>query len=81
MELFDLAEGKDDRFKALNLIIEAWDQGADLGITPELMAYAALFTALSDLVGVYGEERVARLAQGLVERIERGEFTMHRVMQ
>jgi hypothetical protein len=40
------------------------------------MATAALFTALSSLVDHHGEEAVADLAERLVARIRRGEFTM-----
>ncbi|MGD9785912.1 MAG: hypothetical protein AB7E80_00965 [Hyphomicrobiaceae bacterium] len=39
------------------------------------MAYAALFTALSDLVAIYGEDAVATLARGLENRVRVGEFT------
>lgn len=72
---------KSDSFKALSLILDAWDQGTDQGIAPELMAYAALFTALTDLVATYGEEAVANLARGLDERVRQGEFTLCGTMQ
>ncbi len=67
---------KSDSFKALSLILEAWDEGADQGIAPEMMAYAALFTALTDLVSAFGEDAVANLARGLDARVRQGEFTM-----
>lgn len=69
-------ENKSDSFKALSIILEAWDQGADQGIAPELMAYAALFTALTDLVSTFGEDAVANLARGLDARVRQGEFTI-----
>ncbi len=69
-------EVKSNSYKALRLILEAWDEGADQGIAPELMAYAALFTALTDLVSAFGEDAVAQLAHGLVSRVRQGEFTM-----
>jgi len=72
---------KSDSYKALSLILDAWDRGADQGIAPELMAYAALFTALTDLVATYGEEAVANLARGLDERVRQGEFTLYGTMQ
>jgi hypothetical protein len=45
------------------------------------MAYAALFTALTDLVSLYGEDAVKKLAVGLERRIEMGEFTLDRNIQ
>jgi hypothetical protein len=75
------AEQKDESYRALNLILEAWDDGAEQGIAPELMAYAALFTALTDLVATFGEEAVAGLAGGLVNRVRRGDFTVPGTMQ
>ncbi len=76
MQTFCGTEDKSDSFKALNIILEAWDEGADQGIAPELMAYAALFTALTDLVSAFGEDAVASLARGLDARVRQGEFTL-----
>jgi hypothetical protein len=45
------------------------------------MAYAALFTAFTDLVAQFGEEAVLRLARGLERRIVMGEFTLNRTRQ
>ena len=42
------------------------------------MAYAALFTALTDLVAIYGEAAVVVLTRGLEKRIGEGEFTLAR---
>jgi hypothetical protein len=50
-------------------------------VAPELIAYAALFTALSDLVAGFGEEAVANLARGLERRVLVGEFTLGRRVQ
>jgi hypothetical protein len=77
----DLADSDDTSFRALGLILAAWDEGAENGVAPEQMAYAALFTALSDLVALYGEEAVMKLARGLVRRVEHGEFTLDRTLQ
>ena len=52
MQAFGPAEGDDARMKALNFILEAWEEGTGSGIAPEMMAYAALYTALTDLVAV-----------------------------
>jgi hypothetical protein len=77
----DLAESGDDSLRALNVILDAWEEGTDMGIAPELMAYAALFTALSDLVSAYGEDAVAKLTAGLGLRVRSGEFTLPRTRQ
>jgi hypothetical protein len=71
-----LCADPDDRLQALGLILGAWEEGADRGIAPETMAYAALYTALTDLVGAYGEEHVGKLCAGLKPRVEKGEFTL-----
>lgn len=72
----DDRHSKDDRLLALNFILEAWEEGTGSGIAPELMAYAALYTALTDLVAAYGEDQVAVLADGLRARVMKGEFTL-----
>jgi hypothetical protein len=78
MQAFGQAEGEDARIKALNFILEAWEEGTDSGIAPELMAYAALYTALTDLVASFGEESVVSLVNGLESRVLKGEFTLAR---
>jgi len=71
-----LEKSDDDSLKALHYILEAWEEGETAGIAPELMAYAALYTALTDLVGSYGEDHVCKLVDGLRNRILGGEFTV-----
>ncbi len=66
----------DDSLKALQFILDAWEEGTGSGIPPELMAYAALYTALTDLVGNYGEDHVSTLVEGLRNRVIGGEFTV-----
>jgi len=73
-----LSDSKDDSLKALNIILEAWEEGTANGIAPELMAYAAIYAALSDLVSAFGEDAVVTLAEGLVPRVRSGEFTLCR---
>lgn len=76
-----LSDSDDESLRALNCILEAWEAGASSGVKPEMMAYAAIYTALSDLVSSYGEDAVADLAGGLVDRVKSGEFTLYRVRQ
>lgn len=78
MPLFDFNDGDENSVRALNLILDAWDQGTESGVRPEQMAYAALFTALTDLVALFGEESVLKLARGLETRVENGEFSLDR---
>ena len=81
LEARELADSDDDTFKALGLILAAWDEGTESGVASEQMAYAALFAALTDLVGMYGEDAVIELARGLERRLLQGEFTLDRVVQ
>ncbi len=74
-------QADDDRLKALDFILQAWEEGTGSGIAPELMAYAALYTALTDLVAAYGEQSVVCLVNGLAPRVEKGEFTLYRSRQ
>jgi hypothetical protein len=78
MEASQLVENDDQTLKALGIMLEAWEEGADHGVAPELMAYAALYTALTDLVAAFGEGSVAEMTQGLARRVNAGEFTLAR---
>ncbi len=66
---------------ALRYILEAWEEAIYDGIQPEMLANAAFFAALSDLVSSYGEDAVAKMTEGLSRRIHNGEFTLNRVTQ
>ncbi|HEX5600397.1 MAG TPA: hypothetical protein VFX46_07165 [Hyphomicrobiaceae bacterium] len=81
MQAVSEAEDQSDSFKALSLILEAWDEGAEQGIPSELMAYAALYTALTDLVSAFGEEAVANMTRSLDKRVRQGEFTIYGTTQ
>jgi len=81
MEPAYLAVQEDERLRALGYILEAWEEGTDSGVAPELMAYAALYAALTDLVATFGEHQVAKLAKRLAQRVDDGEFTLARTKQ
>jgi hypothetical protein len=66
---------------ALSYLAEAWEEAVAEGVDPEILAHAALFTALADLTSIYGEEAVAGLAERLPERVRAGEFTLDRSVQ
>lgn len=76
----DLAIAEKKRV-ALTYLFEAWDEAVAEGVDSEILAHAALFAALSDLVLTYGEEAVADLAERLPERIRAGEFTLEKALQ
>lgn len=61
---------------ALCHLNEAWENAIAEGVDPEIVAHAALFTALCDLVATYGEEPVAELTQSLPRRVRDLEFTV-----
>jgi hypothetical protein len=76
----DLAIAEKKRV-ALTYLTEAWEEALAEGVDSEILAHAALFAALSDLISTYGEEAVAGLAERLPERIRAGEFTVERLVQ
>jgi hypothetical protein len=66
---------------ALAYLTEAWDDAVADGVDPDIVAHAALFTALSDLIGTYGEQAVAKLVEGLPRRIQSFEFSLTHSVQ
>ncbi len=79
MHAFGLRGGDSDdrRVEALNYILEAWDEALATGIASELLAYAAIYTALTELVAAFGEDSVVSLVNGLGPRVHKGEFSLH----
>ena len=67
------AAQKQEAFQRLN---EAWQDALIAGIEPDVVAHAALFAALSDLVDSYGEIAVADYTSKLADRVNRGEFSL-----
>jgi hypothetical protein len=63
---------------ALRLLIDAFNEADDDGVDPDCMVQAALFFSLKELVEAYGEEPVAKFAEGLPRRIRDGEFSVVR---
>ena len=66
---------------ALRYSLDAWEEALHDGIEPEMLANAALFAALADLISLYGEDAVAKMTGGLSRRIHHGEFTLKRTPQ
>jgi hypothetical protein len=73
----------DDEHKraALGYLTEAWAEARLDGIDGDCLAQASLFTAIAEYVGTYGEEAVAKFAEGLAVRIRNGEFSLDVAIQ
>ena len=76
-----MSDPDEQKHAALHYILEAWEEALHDGVEPEMLANAAMFAALSDLVSAYGENAVSEMTKGLSRRIEHGEFTLHRTTQ
>ncbi len=75
------SDGGSQNQEALRYILDAWEEALHDGIEPEMLANAALFAALADLITAYGEDAVAKMTAGLSRRIQHGEFTLKRTSQ
>ena len=61
---------------ALTYLSEAWAEARHDGVDGDCLAQASLFTALAELVSTYGEDAVAKFAEGLSPRVKNGEFSL-----
>ncbi|MGE0045377.1 MAG: hypothetical protein AB7J28_08295 [Hyphomonadaceae bacterium] len=61
---------------ALDAILDAWDRALSQGVEPEMLASAAIYAALADMVEIYGPEPVAEMCAELPTRVRAGEFTL-----
>ncbi len=83
----DLSDDTDDvpiseqKRVALAYLSQAWDEAVADGVTSDVLAHAALFAALSDLITTYGEPAVADLTATLKDRILNREFSLDRTLQ
>lgn len=71
--------GPDDpenKGRALELILNAWDQALSEGVAPEVVASVAIYAALADMVDRFGESAVADFCATLPARTRNGEFTL-----
>ena len=66
----------DQKKTALSCIQEAWTEARFEGVEDDCMAQACLFSALAELVSIYGEEAAGKFAEGLGARIRNGEFSV-----
>jgi len=72
----DREKHSEERFAALSYLEEAWEGAVLDGLPTECVAQAALFRAFAELVQSFGEEATASFAEGLPDRLRRGEFTL-----
>lgn len=79
MKLIQIERRKTTHKNALQYIMDAWDEALANGIETDMLATAALFTALSALVDNHGEEAVSALSERLAKRIEKGEFSLNHI--
>jgi hypothetical protein len=61
---------------ALSYLNEAWAEARHDGVDGDCLAQASLFAALAELVGTYGEDAVAKFAEGLPARVRNGEYSI-----
>ncbi len=66
----------EQKARALELLLDAWEAGLNEGIEPEYLATAAIFAALTDMVDIHGEDAVATMTEELPARVREGEFTL-----
>src|SRR5919198_1011809 len=66
---------------ALSYLSEAWAEARHDGVDGDCLAQASLFTALAELVSTYGEDAVAKFADGLSARVRNGEFSLKMAKQ
>jgi hypothetical protein len=67
---------QDLKSRALELILDAWDEALAEGAEPEMVASVAIYAALADMVDRFGEDAVAEFCATLPEKIRAGEFTL-----
>lgn len=75
------ASDHDQKMAALGYLHEAFAEARLDGIDEDCLTQACLFTALSQLVAVYGEDAAAKFAEGLPSRVRNGEFSLRGLRQ
>jgi hypothetical protein len=65
---------EEQRLTAVENHSEAWAEGLSAGIEPEIIAEAALTTALEELLRASGETATLALIERMRDRVVAGEF-------
>jgi hypothetical protein len=71
-----MSDDPERKGRALQLILDAWDQALAEGAEAEVIASVAIYAALADMVDRYGQDAVADFCATLPERARNGEFTL-----
>jgi hypothetical protein len=71
-----MADETEQKARALELMLDAWDKALSENVDPEVVASVAIYAAIADMVDRYGEEAVADFCATLPERVRNGEFTL-----
>src|SRR5215831_6698122 len=74
----ELLPDSEQKQAALGYLNEAWAEARHDGVDGDCLAQASMFAALAELVSTYGEDAVAKFAEGLPSRIRNGEFSVAR---
>mgnify|MGYP001820251576 CR=1 FL=1 len=72
---------QEKRVAAREMQSEAWAEGLLEGIEIDILADAAIATALEELISVDGENSALTLVENLRDRIVAGEFIRGRTLQ
>ena len=70
---------EEKRLTAVESHNEAWAEGLSAGIEPEIIAEAALATALAEMLRTAGEPATVALIERMRERVVSGEFSPGRL--
>lgn len=70
----DVLIREEKRLTAVESYEDAWAEGCAAGIEPDIMADAAIATALEELVRANGEAAALSLMERMRERLVAGEF-------
>lgn len=70
----DMLIREEKRLTAAESQAEAWAEGLSAGIEPEIIAEAALATALTELMRNASEQVALTLLERMSERVKAGEF-------
>ena len=70
----DVMIREEKRLTAVESYEDAWAEGRAAGIEPEIMADAALATALGELLRTAGEQAAVALLERMRDRVLAGEF-------
>ena len=69
-------DAREQKMAALNYVQEAWAEARLDGVDDDCMAMTCLFAAFAELVSTYGEDAVAKFAEGVPARVRNGEFSL-----